>query len=137
MFAAGVDLVPGAPPAVTDIPGAKGAMEATGSTVGSGADVVSDAGETVAAAPAGVKIRVGHRVRIEGGLGGAVPARVGPAVVILRRHTRTPIRCGLWAPKANRRESALTNRMKAMWGFLPPAGGFLTSLANQPARRTG
>jgi hypothetical protein len=50
----GVDLVPGAPPAVTDIPGAKGAMEATGSTVGSGADVVSDAGETVAAAPAGV-----------------------------------------------------------------------------------
>ena len=54
MFAAGVDLVPGAPPAVTDIPGAKGAMEATGSTVGSGADVVSDAGETVAAAPAGV-----------------------------------------------------------------------------------
>merc|ERR1719271_69316 len=29
----GVDLVPGAPPAVTDIPGAKGAMEATVSTV--------------------------------------------------------------------------------------------------------
>merc|ERR1719482_1612246 len=50
----GVDLVPGAPPAVTDIPGAKGAMETTGSTVGSGADVVSGAGESVAAAPAGV-----------------------------------------------------------------------------------
>merc|ERR1719174_3223940 len=50
----GVDLVPGAPPAVTDIPGAKGAMEATGSTVGSGADVVSGAGETVASGPATV-----------------------------------------------------------------------------------
>jgi hypothetical protein len=50
----GVDLVPGAPPAVTDIPGAKGAMEATGSTVGSGADVVSSAGETVASAPGAV-----------------------------------------------------------------------------------
>jgi len=45
----GVDLVPGAPPAVTDLPGAKGAMEATGSTVGGGADVVSNAGETVSA----------------------------------------------------------------------------------------
>merc|ERR1719174_2889312 len=50
----GVDLVPGAPPAVTDLPGAKGAMEATGSTVGSGADVVSDAGGKVAAAPGAV-----------------------------------------------------------------------------------
>jgi hypothetical protein len=50
----GVDLVPGAPPAVTDIPGAKGAMEATGSTVGSGADVVSSAGETVASGPKAV-----------------------------------------------------------------------------------
>merc|ERR1719240_2561587 len=50
----GVDLVPGAPPAVTDLPGAKGAMEATGSTVGGGADVVSNAGETVASAPGAV-----------------------------------------------------------------------------------
>jgi len=50
----GVDLVPGAPPAVTDIPGAKGAMETTGSTVGSGADVVSGAGESVASAPGAV-----------------------------------------------------------------------------------
>jgi len=50
----GVDLVPGAPPAVTDIPGAKGAMEATGSTVGSGADVVSSTGSTVASAPGAV-----------------------------------------------------------------------------------
>merc|ERR1719218_343271 len=48
----GVDLVPGAPPSVADVPGAKGAMEATGSTVGGGADVVSGAGETVAGAPA-------------------------------------------------------------------------------------
>jgi hypothetical protein len=50
----GVDLVPGAPPAVTDLPGAKGAMEATGSTVGGGADVVSGAGETVASGPKAV-----------------------------------------------------------------------------------
>merc|ERR1719152_937788 len=50
----GVDLVPGAPPAVTDLPGAKGAMEATGSTVGGGADVVSDAGGKVASAPGAV-----------------------------------------------------------------------------------
>jgi hypothetical protein len=47
----GADLVPGAPPSVADVPGAKGAMEATGSTVGSGADVVSGAGETVASGP--------------------------------------------------------------------------------------
>ena len=46
--------VPGAPPAVTDLPGAKGAMEATGSTVGGGADVVSGAGETVASGPKAV-----------------------------------------------------------------------------------
>merc|ERR1719316_438629 len=50
----GVALVPGAPPAVTDLPGAKGAMEATGSTVGGGADVVSSAGETVSSAPGAV-----------------------------------------------------------------------------------
>jgi len=47
----GVDLVPGAPPSIADVPGAKGAMEATGSTVGSGADAVSGAGETVASGP--------------------------------------------------------------------------------------
>jgi hypothetical protein len=49
----GVDLVPGAPPSISDVPGAKTTMEATGSTVGSGADVVSGAGETVSAPVAG------------------------------------------------------------------------------------
>jgi hypothetical protein len=49
----GVDLVPGAPPSIADVPGAKSTMEATGSTVGSGADVVSGAGETVTAPVAG------------------------------------------------------------------------------------
>jgi hypothetical protein len=47
----GVDLVPGAPPSIADVPGAKSTMEATGSTVGSGADAVSGAGETVASGP--------------------------------------------------------------------------------------
>jgi len=46
--ATGIDVVPGAPPAVSDIPGAKGAMEATGSTVGAGADAVNEGGEAVA-----------------------------------------------------------------------------------------
>jgi len=36
----GVDLVPGAPPMADDVPGVAGAMEATGSTIGSGAEVV-------------------------------------------------------------------------------------------------
>jgi len=49
----GVDLVPGAPPSISDVPGAKSTMESTGSTVGSGADVVSGAGETVTAPVAG------------------------------------------------------------------------------------
>merc|ERR1719218_202059 len=50
----GVDLVPGAPPSIDDVPGAKGAMEATGSTVGGGADVVKGAGDTVSSAPGAV-----------------------------------------------------------------------------------
>jgi len=41
--------VAGQPPSVTDVPFAKDAMKNTGKTVGAGADVVSDAGETVAA----------------------------------------------------------------------------------------
>jgi hypothetical protein len=45
--AVGVDLVPGAPPSVDSIPGAKDAMKATGSTVGAGADAVNEGGEMV------------------------------------------------------------------------------------------
>jgi len=43
----GVDLVPGAPPSITDAPGVEGAMKTTGSTVGSGADALDSAGGTV------------------------------------------------------------------------------------------
>merc|ERR1719424_144763 len=42
-----VDLAP-APPAITDLPGAEGGMEATGSTIGAGVDGVNDAADVVA-----------------------------------------------------------------------------------------
>merc|ERR1719181_346535 len=43
-----VDLAP-QPPGVNDIPGAKGAMESVGETVGTGVDAVGDAGDAVTA----------------------------------------------------------------------------------------
>jgi hypothetical protein len=43
-----VDVVPGAPPSVSEMPGAEDAMKATGKTVGAGADTVTDSGEAVA-----------------------------------------------------------------------------------------
>jgi hypothetical protein len=48
--ATGVDLVPGAPPSVKDLPGAETAMKTTGQTVGAGADMATEGGEAVAGA---------------------------------------------------------------------------------------
>jgi len=48
--ATGVDLVPGAPPSVKDLPGAETAMKTTGKTVGAGADMATEGGEAVAGA---------------------------------------------------------------------------------------
>jgi len=43
-----VDVVPGAPPSVSEMPGAENAMKATGKNIGAGADTVSEGTETVA-----------------------------------------------------------------------------------------
>jgi hypothetical protein len=48
--ATGVDLVPGAPPSVKDLPGAETAMKETGKTVGAGADMATETGDAVAGA---------------------------------------------------------------------------------------
>merc|ERR1719313_831944 len=48
--ATGMDLVPGAPPSVKDLPGAETAMKTTGKTVGAGADMATEGGEAVAGA---------------------------------------------------------------------------------------